>query len=235
MVNITKNQLNIRTLDSVCDEEEIDEINNDTKYKDPNTFTNISNKMILSHIMDDNSSVIANKGSVDGDNEITGIDDGNLRLFESPDSKRSTSGKTISGLTKSPDYYDIKNKDSDGTNNLHQKINNSSLKVIKNAVGPIKQKKNMDVYIIPEQLNECQVPTLNTQQCYKSRNYECPIVNGSYLQCTNNYIPSPKHYNADCGNRTFDMVPYPWKISENCYYNKIGFDRNKKYDKVKYV
>jgi hypothetical protein len=84
-------------------------------------------------------------------------------------------------------------------------------------------------------LNNCQVPSLNTEQCYKSRFYECPIVNGSHLQCTNNYIPQPTQYNADCGNRTFEMVPYPWKISENCYYNKINFDRNKKYDKVKFV
>lgn len=84
-------------------------------------------------------------------------------------------------------------------------------------------------------LNKCIVPTLNTEQCYKSRYYECPIVNGTYLQCTNNYIPKPSEYNADCGNRTFDMTPYPWKISENCYYNKIGFDRNKEFEKVKFV
>ena len=84
-------------------------------------------------------------------------------------------------------------------------------------------------------LEICQVPTLNTEQCYKSRYYECPIVNGTYLQCTNNYIPQPNYYNADCGNRTFDMIPKPWKISENCYYNKIGFNREKTYDKVKYI
>jgi hypothetical protein len=84
-------------------------------------------------------------------------------------------------------------------------------------------------------LNKCTVPTLNTEQCYKSRYFECPIVNGSYLQCTNNYIPKPTEYNADCGNRTFDMVPYPWKISENCYYQQIGFDRNKEFEKVKFV
>jgi hypothetical protein len=84
-------------------------------------------------------------------------------------------------------------------------------------------------------MKKCQVPTLNTEQCYKSREYECPIVNGSYLQCTNNYIPKPKEYNADCGNRTFDMVPSPWKISENCYYNKIGFNREKEFNKVTYV
>lgn len=84
-------------------------------------------------------------------------------------------------------------------------------------------------------LVECQVPTLNTEQCYKSREYECPIVNGTYLQCTNNYIPKPNEYNADCGNRTFDNVPYPWKISENCYYDKIKFNRDKTYNKVKFV
>ena len=84
-------------------------------------------------------------------------------------------------------------------------------------------------------LEKCQVPTLNTEQCYKSKEFECPIVNGTYLQCTNNYIPKPDQYNADCSNRTFDMVPYPWKISENCYYNSINFDRQKKYEKVKFV
>jgi hypothetical protein len=84
-------------------------------------------------------------------------------------------------------------------------------------------------------LAECQVPTLNTEQCYKSREYECPIVNGTYLQCTNNYIPKPNEYNADCGNRTFDMIPAPWKISENCYYNKIKFNRDKKYGLVKFI
>ena len=85
---------------------------------------------------------------------------------------------------------------------------------------------NKDMNLL-KNLNSCQVPNLTTDQCYKSRFYECPIVNGSYLQCTNNYIPKPNMYNADCGNRTFEMVPYPWKISENCYYNKIGFNREK--------
>ena len=86
-----------------------------------------------------------------------------------------------------------------------------------------------------EALETCQVQTLNTEQCYKSKFFECPIVNGSYLQCTNNYIPKPTQYNADCSNRTFDMVPYQWKISENCYYDKIGFDREKEFKKVKFV
>ena len=95
---------------------------------------------------------------------------------------------------------------------------------------PIEQKD-----INKKALKECQIPTLNTEQCYKSREYECPIINGSYLQCSNNYIPKPNEYNADCGNRTFDMVPAPWKISENCYYNKINFNREDKYGLVSFT
>jgi hypothetical protein len=111
------------------------------------------------------------------------------------------------------------------------KINNSSIfnnKIQNNSLNNNLYDNNFNNNEL-KNLESCQVPTLNTEQCYKSRHYECPIVNGSYLQCTNNYIPKPKQYNADCGNRTFDMVPYPWKISENCYYNKIGFNRNKEF------
>ena len=110
--------------------------------------------------------------------------------------------------------------------------------LIKNLIQKEYEQIGFENYYKPSNLNDlrtCQVPTLNTFQCYRSRYYECPIVNGSMLQCTNNYIPKPNEYNADCGNRTFDMVPYPWKISENCYYNKIGFDRKKEFDKVKFV
>jgi hypothetical protein len=106
------------------------------------------------------------------------------------------------------------------------KNRNKNLETIFEEAGFINKEQNI--------LNYCQVPSLNTEQCYKSKFFECPIVNGSYLQCTNNYIPKPDKYNADCSNRTFEMVPYPWKISENCYYNKINFDRNEKYGKVKF-
>jgi hypothetical protein len=70
-------------------------------------------------------------------------------------------------------------------------------------------------------LNKCQVPTLDTYQCYLSKYYECPIENGSYLQCTNNYLPKPTEGNCDCSNRTFEMCPYPFKLSENCYYKNL--------------
>ena len=121
-----------------------------------------------------------------------------------------------------PDNFKLSNK------NLNRyQINN-----LNNLNNPINYNNTTDNFNV---MKKCQVPTLNTEQCYKSREYECPIVNGTYLQCTNNYIPKPQEYNADCGNRTFDMVPSPWKISENCYYNKIGFNREKEFNKVKFV
>ena len=110
-------------------------------------------------------------------------------------------------------------------------VKKNNIKKILEEIGFTNYKNNKNEI---SELNRCQVPSLNTEQCYKSRYFECPIVNGSYLQCTNNYIPKPDTYNADCGNRTFEMVPYPWKISENCYYQKIGFDREKEFGKVKF-
>lgn len=83
-----------------------------------------------------------------------------------------------------------------------------------------------------ERLINASVPTLNTYQCWLSKEFECPNKNGSYLQCTNNYIPQPTEKNCDCSNRTFEMCPYPYKISENKYYKEIGFDRKKKYGKL---
>ena len=106
---------------------------------------------------------------------------------------------------------------------------NNNPKILKNNF--YKSKKiNTNVNFIKENQNpfdKCQVGNLNTEQCYKSKFFECPIVNGSYLQCTNNYIPEPKIYNAPFENRTFEMTPYPFKLSENCYYNNINFNRNK--------
>lgn len=70
-------------------------------------------------------------------------------------------------------------------------------------------------------LKECKVPTLNMEQCFWSQYQECPRYNGSYQQCTNNYIPKPNTGNCQCNNRTFAMCPDPYKISEKCYYNNF--------------
>jgi hypothetical protein len=71
-------------------------------------------------------------------------------------------------------------------------------------------------------LNKCQVPTLNSDKCFFTEYNECPTYNGSYMQCTNNYIPKPDQNNCKCNNRTFEMCPSPFKISEKCYYDNLG-------------
>lgn len=70
-----------------------------------------------------------------------------------------------------------------------------------------------------DSLKKCQVPTLNEKQCYLSKYHKCPRINGSYLQCTDN------SWSYDgicrCENRTFEMCPYPYKISEKCYQENL--------------
>ncbi len=77
----------------------------------------------------------------------------------------------------------------------------------------------------------CHVPTLNSHQCWQSRYFECPVTNGSYAQCTNNYIRLPKNGNAPCetGRAGFEMAPPKMKLSENCYYQstKLLSQQNK--------
>jgi hypothetical protein len=68
-------------------------------------------------------------------------------------------------------------------------------------------------------LNKCQVPTLTMDKCFFNEYYECPKYNGTYKQCTNNYIPKPTNNNCECRNRTFEMCPSPYKISEKCIYS----------------
>tara|TARA_B100000674_G_C37633822_1_gene820104 strand:+ start:427 stop:765 length:339 start_codon:yes stop_codon:yes gene_type:complete len=77
-------------------------------------------------------------------------------------------------------------------------------------------------------LKMCQVPTLNMSQCYHNQFNKCPNINGSYDQCTNNYIPNPSEKNCPCMNRTFEMCPPPFKISEKCYnnYHKEKLNKN---------
>jgi len=67
-------------------------------------------------------------------------------------------------------------------------------------------------------LNKCQVPTLTMDKCFNNEYHECPKYNGSYDQCTNNYIPKPNQNNCECRNRTFEMCPHPYKVSEKCVY-----------------
>ena len=64
--------------------------------------------------------------------------------------------------------------------------------------------------------NHCLVPTLNTEQCYKSKYNKCSDIDGNYSQCTNNNMPNNLH--GLCENRSFEMTSPENKISENCQY-----------------
>jgi hypothetical protein len=96
---------------------------------------------------------------------------------------------------------------------------------------------NIEIEAVTKVLSEedafvrCHVPTLNTQQCWQSRYFECPVTNGSYKQCTNNYVRLPKGGNAPCetGRAGFEMAPPKLKLSENCYYQstKLISQQNK--------
>lgn len=72
-----------------------------------------------------------------------------------------------------------------------------------------------------EFLKESQIPTQNMEGCYLNKYEVCPNLNGSFVQCTNNFLPLPREDNCDCFNRTFEMCPAPYKISEKKYYNLI--------------
>ncbi len=95
-------------------------------------------------------------------------------------------------------------------------------KFLKNTLTVKEDNIEIDNQILSEEdaFVRCHVPNLNTQQCWESRYFECPVTNGSYKQCTNNYIRLPKDGNAPCetGRAGFEMAPSKYKLSENCYY-----------------
>ncbi len=125
-------------------------------------------------------------------------------------------------------------------NNLNLKdiTNNAS---DPNFLGREREDENIEIEPSTQVLSEedafvrCHVPTLNTQQCWQSRYFECPVTNGSYKQCTNNYVRLPKNGNAPCetGRAGFEMAPPKMKLSENCYYQstKLISQQNKEMNK----
>lgn len=101
------------------------------------------------------------------------------------------------------DYNKLKNKIKfDNQNRKNKKSTLISLKKINN---------NYSTY--------CQVPTLNTEQCLKSKFNKCCNENGSFQQCTNNILPT--NFHALCENRAFEMAIPENKISQNCF-NKLN-------------
>jgi hypothetical protein len=71
---------------------------------------------------------------------------------------------------------------------------------------------------IKPQMIQCQRPPTTQEHAWYSKAFLCPPSNGSYQQCTNHYIPTFEKENCDPMNRTYEMCPYPYAISEACYY-----------------
>jgi len=67
-----------------------------------------------------------------------------------------------------------------------------------------------------------QVPVFNMEQCYNNRFEQCNPYNGSYQQCTNNYIPQPKSNYCQCRNRNNELCPYPYRVSNLGLYKDLS-------------
>lgn len=61
------------------------------------------------------------------------------------------------------------------------------------------------------------MPDVGGLKCLLTEYNRCPKFDGSYKQCTNNYVPTPKYGNCPCHNRTFEMCPQKWKVAESVY------------------
>lgn len=70
-------------------------------------------------------------------------------------------------------------------------------------------------------MNKCRIPDVSQQLCYYTQNPLCPRYNGSYKQCTNNYLPAQNTETCPCHNRSFEMCPLQYKVSQRCVNNEI--------------
>ena len=66
-------------------------------------------------------------------------------------------------------------------------------------------------------LARAKIPNVGSMKCLLTEYNRCPKFDGSYKQCTNNYIPEPQYGNCPCHNRAFEMCPQKWKVAENVY------------------
>lgn len=70
-------------------------------------------------------------------------------------------------------------------------------------------------------MQKCRVPNLSQEKCYTTKDPLCPRYNGSYKQCTNNYLPPQNKETCPCDNRTFEMCPHDLKVSQKCVNENI--------------
>lgn len=69
-------------------------------------------------------------------------------------------------------------------------------------------------------INDSQSPTLTSEGYYRKRFEQCNPYNGSYCQCTNNYIPLPTVGMCQAYNRGMEVCPYPYKVPPADVYEK---------------
>lgn len=98
----------------------------------------------------------------------------------------------------------------------------------------VPKKQNAPQYLTPNQkrchdrsAKKCRIPTIPSEESYKTELNNCsyrmrpPNYNtgdlGNYTQCTNNNLDAPNNLPCVTNNRTFDMCPAPYKISNSCY------------------
>lgn len=69
-------------------------------------------------------------------------------------------------------------------------------------------------------IKESQIPTLTSEGYYRNRFEQCNPYNGSYCQCTNNYVPLPTVGYCQPYNRGMEVCPYPYKVSSAGVYQR---------------
>jgi len=67
--------------------------------------------------------------------------------------------------------------------------------------------------------DSCYNDPLTLAKCWATKDFPCPMNNGSYMQCTNNYKRDVNI--ADCLERTYYYSPKDERLSEKCVYKNV--------------
>ena len=98
------------------------------------------------------------------------------------------------------------------------------LVAIKNPVylGGSQNKENFQLYhnkFMKCLEKNCYNTPLTGAQCQMTKNCPCPRLNGSYMQCTDNF--KHKVNIANCRERSYYYSPHSERLSEKCVYKNV--------------
>jgi len=65
----------------------------------------------------------------------------------------------------------------------------------------------------------CYNEPLRSDKCWATQVFPCPKYNGSYMQCTNNFIHPVNMTN--CQERSYEYAPKDERLSEKCVYQNV--------------